>query len=62
MIAVKVTTRCGESWVTSINATLAEARAYFIGPRFNIGDGPRDRMVEVVGVELVREARADGDA
>lgn len=52
-ICVKVTTRCGDSWVTSINATLEEARAYFIGPRFNIGDGPRDRMVEPISVELI---------
>lgn len=34
MITVRVTTACGESWLTGINATLEEARDYFLGKRF----------------------------
>ena len=34
MITVKVTTADGDYWYSGINATLDEARAYFLGQRF----------------------------
>jgi len=50
-ITVKVITACGDHWVTGINATLDEAKRYFMGQRFERHDetmrGP------VVSVELV---------
>jgi hypothetical protein len=33
-IDVKVTTSCGNSWVAGINATFEEAKAYYMGRRF----------------------------
>ena len=53
MIGVKVTAKCGYSWSTSINATLEEATEYFLNKWFNVGNGPLDKMVFVIGVELV---------
>lgn len=35
----KVTFSNGDSLVTGFNGTLADARAYYVGNRFNIGDG-----------------------
>jgi hypothetical protein len=50
-ITVKVTTACGDHWFTEINATLDEARRYFMGQRFERHD---ETMREpVVSVELV---------
>jgi hypothetical protein len=54
-IAVKVFTTGGDSWVTEINATPEEAKQYFVGNRFNIGRGERDRMVTVKRIEVLRD-------
>jgi hypothetical protein len=35
-IDVKVTTSCGNSWIAGFNATYEEAKAYFMGQRFEI--------------------------
>lgn len=52
-ITVKVTTACGDHWFTEINATLDEAKRYFMGQRFERRD---ETMREpVVSVELVAD-------
>lgn len=33
-VSVRVTTSTGETWAATMNATLAEARAHFMGHRF----------------------------
>ena len=55
MIVVKVTFADGDSLVTRINATLEEARRYYVGQRFNLAPrgSSEDRMVEAVSVEQV---------
>jgi len=56
MISVKVTFADGNSFVTGINATLDEAKAYYIGQAFNFGDSdehPADLMVKAIAVEEV---------
>lgn len=57
MITVRCTYGNGDIVVTRINATLDEARAYFLGNWFNIGSGPEDNMQQCVKVE-----RIDGPA
>jgi hypothetical protein len=49
-IDVKVTTADGDWWITGINATLEEARAYFMGQRFRRAD--ETNCEPVVSVEL----------
>lgn len=34
MISVRVTTACGNTWVSGFNGTYEEARAHFMGHRF----------------------------
>jgi hypothetical protein len=61
MITVRVTTSTGETWTTGINATLDEARAYFMGHRFEtlVPDrtswaGVREKLMgPVTSVELI---------
>lgn len=52
MITVKVKTACGESWLTGINATLDEAREYFMGKRF-------EKLVPAQNWAGVREVLTD---
>lgn len=54
-ITVRVHTACGNSWVTRINATEEQARAYFVGQWFNLGR-EEDSMVRVVSLEVVPHA------
>lgn len=56
MLGVRVTYADGQTIDTNINATLEEARAYFIGQEFQFGDTeecPQDRMVRAVAVEEI---------
>lgn len=52
MITVRCTYGDGDIIVTRINATLDEARAYFLGRWFNIGSGPG-------GQHAMRQGRAN---
>jgi len=47
MIYIEVKTACGNSWRTGFNGTLATARAYFMGQKFECARLP------VTSVELV---------
>lgn len=52
MNAYKVTFADGNTLTTSMNATLAEARAYYVGQSFLFGDPDgADKMVQAVAVE-----------
>jgi hypothetical protein len=56
MIAVRVTFQDGNALVSSINATLEEARAYYLGSAFQSGDTdghPGDNMQRAVRVQEV---------
>lgn len=52
MITVKVTFEDGDYLVTGINASLEEAKNYYVGQYFNLGR-IEDRMVKAIAVELV---------
>lgn len=57
MNTYKITFADGNSLVTSMNATLSEAEAYYIGTKFQFGDTderPYDYLVEAVSVEEVQ--------
>lgn len=55
MITVRVYWSNGDKLTTRINATLEEARDYYIGRPFNIGDGSGgDLVVRALRVELVQ--------
>lgn len=57
MNTFKITFADGNTITTGMNATLAEASAYYIGQRFQFGDTeekPFDYMAEAVGVEAVK--------
>jgi len=57
MIAVKVTFDNGDWLTTRINLTLEGAKKYYIGTRFNLGDGAGgDLMATGVEVEEVEMA------
>lgn len=54
MNAFKITFEDGNTIHTSMNATLANAQAYYLGQRFQFGDTdecPKDRLVKAVQVE-----------
>lgn len=55
----RTTVRCtyanGDVVVTEINATFAQATAYFLGHTFNIGCGPDGNMQKCTSVELVTD-------
>lgn len=56
MNTFKITFADGNTITTGMNATLAEASAYYIGQRFQFGDTeekPFDYMVKAVKVEEV---------
>lgn len=50
----KITFADGNTITTGMNATLAEAKEYYIGQAFNFGDTdscPKDKMVQAITVE-----------
>lgn len=56
MITVKCTTDKGNSWITGINATLDEAKQYFLNMIVNFGDTdehPKDNIHKIINVEEV---------
>lgn len=54
MIEIRVSWSNGDTTTTRINATLGEARDYYIGRPFNIGDGSGgDMVVRGLRVELI---------
>jgi len=56
MNTYKITLSDGNTMTTSMNATLDEAKKYYIGVYFNFGDndfGEPDRMVKAVKVEEI---------
>ena len=58
MNTYKITFAAGNTITTGMNATLAEATAYYVGNRFQFGDTeekPFDYMVEAVRVEEVNQ-------
>ena len=57
MNTYKITFSDGNMIITGMNATMAEAEAYYLGTKFQLGDTdkiPHDYLVEVVRVEEVR--------
>ena len=52
MITVKAIFADGDIIVTRINATEAEARAYYVGKVFNLGS-VRNNMQKCVGLEVL---------
>jgi len=57
MTTYKITFADGNIVTTGMNATLDEAKAYYIGKRFQFGDTdekPYDHLVEAVSVEVVK--------
>ena len=52
MIKVKINYENGDSVITRINATPAEARAYYVGKAFNIGS-TADNMQRCTGIEIL---------
>jgi len=58
MNTYKITFADGNTITTGMNATLDEAKAYYIGKKFQFGDTeekPFDYMVEAVRVEEVNQ-------
>ena len=58
MKTFKITFANGDTITTSMNATLSEAAAYYIGNHFQFGDTdekPYDDLIEAVKVEEVNE-------
>lgn len=56
MLSIRVTFEDGNTIDTGINATLDEARAYYIGQKFQFGDTdecPRDKLVKAIAVDLL---------
>lgn len=56
MNVFKITLETGSTFITSMNATIEEARAYYINHSFQFGDAveyPRDLMVKAVKVDEV---------
>jgi hypothetical protein len=51
--AYRITFDDGDTIETSMAAdvTLEDAKAYYLGNQFNLGDGPKDRMATAVKVE-----------
>ena len=56
MNTFKITYENGDTTITGMNATLDEAKAYYIGTYFQFGDTeecPYDRMIKAVDVEQI---------
>ena len=54
MNTFKVIFEDGNSLVTEMNATIEEAKRYYIGQYFNFGDTdehPQDKMIKAIAVE-----------
>ncbi len=60
MKAIRVKTKCGDEWTTSINGTHEEIRAYYVGQWFNIGRGEHDHMVQVESIRFLGPGEAIG--
>ncbi len=61
MKAYKVTFEDGNNFISEMNATLKEARAYYVGKYFQFGDTeehPKDKMVKAVSVEEIKTYEA----
>jgi hypothetical protein len=54
VITVICTYADGDTIITRFNGTLAEAQAYFVGKRFNIGS-VEDNVQLCTGIELVAD-------
>lgn len=59
MRPVIVTWDDGSTTSTSINGTMEEIRAYYVGQRFNVGDGGNDRFLTAVDVVEPRSGYVD---
>jgi hypothetical protein len=60
--SIKVTFADGNYLYTGINATLEEAKAYYIGHAFQFGDTedcPRDKLVRATAVDLVQQTQEE---
>ena len=53
MITVKVCFENGDSLLTGINMDISGARRYYVGRRFNIGQGGQDNLVEAISCDQV---------
>ena len=54
LAAYRITYKNGIQYVTSMNATLEEAKHYFLGQWVNLGDiDCGDNMQQIIGVEEV---------
>jgi hypothetical protein len=56
MIDVKVIFEDSNSLVTGINATIEEARRYYVGRQFQFGDTeecPNDKLIRAISCELI---------
>ena len=61
MLAVRVTFADGNYLETSINATIEEARRYYVGQYFQFGDTeecPRDNLVKAIACEPLADVLA----
>jgi hypothetical protein len=52
MITVKCTYSNGDTIITRINASLEEAKDYFLHRWFNIGNGEQDNLQQCTEVDL----------
>jgi hypothetical protein len=56
MNSFEITYADGNTTITGMNATLAEATKYYVGTSFNFGDTqeqPKDKMVKAISVEQI---------
>ena len=53
MISIKITYDNSDTTNTQINASLEQAKAYYIGNTFNLGNGENDLLVKAIKVELL---------
>lgn len=53
MNAFKITLNDGSDYTTGMNATIEEAKKYFLGHLINIGRGEHDYMATCINVEQV---------
>ncbi len=60
MIVVKCTYSNGDTTITSINGTLEDAKQYFLGKRFNVGQWGEnttegENLQKCINVELLKD-------
>lgn len=53
MRSIKIIWEDGNTTVTSINGTNNEIISYYVGKTFNVGDGPKDKMLKCERVEFL---------